>query len=159
MMPDICGAGHPTYKKLFCCFGPAHETPHSAPIRRGQWVTWLVAVSRPRKQTVAPDYDRPSRDADPTPRVLYLESEHYGRIGSKSNGRCWYCGAGFSRLKRTLDHVVPRSRGGPNDPSNLVFACQPCNTAKASMSLEFYREHVQRTQRRERVVFYGEAIE
>jgi 5-methylcytosine-specific restriction endonuclease McrA len=30
----------------------------------------------------------------------------------------------------TLDHVVPRSRGGPGSLSNLVPACGPCNVAK-----------------------------
>jgi hypothetical protein len=28
------------------------------------------------------------------------------------------------------DHVVPRSRGGPDDATNIVMACQPCNSAK-----------------------------
>lgn len=152
MILDICGVPHPTYKKLWCTLGPSHKSPHSAPIRRGQWVNWLVAGIGPKliKEVV--------ESAPATLRILLLENEDYGRIGSKSKGRCWYCGLGFSSLKRTLDHVVPRSKGGPNDPSNLVFACQPCNTAKASMSLEFYRLHVQRTQQRERVIFYGETL-
>jgi 5-methylcytosine-specific restriction endonuclease McrA len=31
----------------------------------------------------------------------------------------------------TLDHVIPRSKGGNNLPSNLVTSCEPCNTRKA----------------------------
>lgn len=45
----------------------------------------------------------------------------------RDRNRCGYC-AGWAR---TVDHVRPRSRGGPNTWSNLVACCAPCNTAKA----------------------------
>ncbi|SUA43677.1 HNH endonuclease [Nocardia africana] len=41
--------------------------------------------------------------------------------------RCGYC-AGWAR---TVDHIRPRSRGGPNTWNNLIAACGPCNTRKA----------------------------
>lgn len=44
--------------------------------------------------------------------------------------RCIYCGA--TDLPLTLDHVVPRSRGGPDTIDNLVPACLPCNCAKGA---------------------------
>lgn len=40
---------------------------------------------------------------------------------------CHYCGR-TTRL--TKDHVIPRSRGGSDDDSNIVFACRNCNAAK-----------------------------
>ena len=40
---------------------------------------------------------------------------------------CAYCG----RHGDTVDHVVPRSRGGSNAWDNLVCACRPCNNRKA----------------------------
>ena len=43
--------------------------------------------------------------------------------------RCQYCGVG-SRL--TVDHVVPRSRGGPSEWENIVTACAPCNLRKGN---------------------------
>ncbi len=42
--------------------------------------------------------------------------------------RCSYCGS--ERGPFHLDHVVPRSRGGPDDPINLVNACRTCNLEK-----------------------------
>jgi 5-methylcytosine-specific restriction endonuclease McrA len=42
---------------------------------------------------------------------------------------CQYCGA-TDRL--TMDHVVPKSRGGPDTWENLVAACVPCNNRKGS---------------------------
>ncbi len=41
---------------------------------------------------------------------------------------CQYCGCG-TRL--TLDHVIPRSRGGASTWDNVVTACSPCNLRKS----------------------------
>ena len=40
--------------------------------------------------------------------------------------RCQYCGA----AAENIDHVIPRSRGGPHTWENVVAACRPCNTRK-----------------------------
>lgn len=40
---------------------------------------------------------------------------------------CQYCG---SREELTFDHVIPRSRGGPTDWTNIVAACAACNVRK-----------------------------
>lgn len=42
--------------------------------------------------------------------------------------RCAYCGTADGPFE--LDHVVPRSRGGPDSPKNLVRACFGCNRGK-----------------------------
>lgn len=46
--------------------------------------------------------------------------------------RCGYCNG----WARTVDHIRPRSRGGPNTWSNLIAACGPCNTHKANRTPE-----------------------
>lgn len=43
---------------------------------------------------------------------------------------CAYCGGYAS----TVDHLVPLSRGGPNDWLNTVAACTGCNHRKASLT-------------------------
>jgi 5-methylcytosine-specific restriction endonuclease McrA len=48
-------------------------------------------------------------------------------IFKRDNFRCVYCGRPDSL---TLDHVIPRSRGGRESWHNLVTACQRCNTLK-----------------------------
>ena len=45
---------------------------------------------------------------------------------------CQYCG---STKDLTLDHVIPRSKGGPHTWDNVVAACQPCNYSKGDRSL------------------------
>lgn len=49
------------------------------------------------------------------------------RLLATQKGRCYYCG---EKRKLTVDHVVPLSRGGSNEPSNLVLACKHCNSSK-----------------------------
>jgi len=49
--------------------------------------------------------------------------------------RCFYCdvpfaGRGQGPDHRTVDHRIPRSRGGSEGLANLVFACYSCNQAK-----------------------------
>ncbi len=47
--------------------------------------------------------------------------------------RCQYCG---SRDRLTIDHVMPKSRGGRDTWENLVAACTPCNNRKGSRTPE-----------------------
>jgi 5-methylcytosine-specific restriction endonuclease McrA len=55
-------------------------------------------------------------------RALFARDDH----------RCVYCGSA-SRL--TLDHVVPRSRGGDSVWENVVTSCAPCNLRKGNRLL------------------------
>lgn len=50
----------------------------------------------------------------------------------RDGGRCQYC----SRRAESIDHVVPRSRGGTHSWDNVVAACRRCNTAKRDRLLE-----------------------
>ncbi len=46
--------------------------------------------------------------------------------------RCGYCDS----WAQTVDHIRPRSRGGPNTWGNLIACCGPCNTSKADRTPE-----------------------
>ncbi len=43
---------------------------------------------------------------------------------------CQYCGQRVGWGELTYDHLVPRSRGGRTEFSNIVTACKPCNARK-----------------------------
>ena len=45
---------------------------------------------------------------------------------------CQYCGGTPPRSDLTLDHVVPRSRGGATEWENVVVACRACNQRKGN---------------------------
>ena len=66
----------------------------------------------------------------PRPRVKLSRREVFAR----DRHTCQYCGRQAHDL--TLDHVVPRHRGGGHTWENLVAACKPCNHRKGGKTLE-----------------------
>lgn len=46
---------------------------------------------------------------------------------------CRYCGAKAPDVPLTVDHVVPVTLGGGDEPNNLVTACTACNAGKSSV--------------------------
>ena len=54
-------------------------------------------------------------------------------IYDRDNHTCQYCGNWFSNNKLTLDHVIPKSKGGPKSWENLVTSCQKCNQKKGNL--------------------------
>ncbi|WP_331050830.1 HNH endonuclease [Gemmatimonas sp.] len=55
---------------------------------------------------------------------------------ARDDYQCQYCGRRSNELKTreslTRDHLIPMSRGGTNEWSNVVTACSSCNTRKAN---------------------------
>lgn len=49
---------------------------------------------------------------------------------ARDRNRCQYCGHLFPTSELSIDHVVPRSQGGPDTWENLVCACVKCNARK-----------------------------
>jgi 5-methylcytosine-specific restriction endonuclease McrA len=45
---------------------------------------------------------------------------------------CQYCGERFDTESLTCDHIVPRSRGGVTEWTNMVTSCIPCNVRKSN---------------------------
>ena len=66
----------------------------------------------------------------PRPRVSLSKRE----ILRRDNFTCQYCGRQMRHL--TLDHIIPRHRGGPHSWRNLVAACTPCNRRKGNRAPE-----------------------
>ena len=55
------------------------------------------------------------------------------RIYKRDNYECVYCGL---NKQLTLDHVIPKSRGGRNEWTNLVTCCFKCNLKKSNRTPE-----------------------
>ena len=67
-------------------------------------------------------YDRiPQREVAFTRHNIFARDKH----------RCSYCGRKKPTDELDLDHVLPRSRGGPHEWGNVVTSCRPCNLKKA----------------------------
>jgi len=94
---------------------------------------------------------RTSTDTYPWPHVIRLVTYvHVPRAAqrkisrralfARDNWRCVYCGTAGGRL--TLDHVVPRSRGGDSVWENVVTSCAPCNLRKGNRLPEEVAMHL-----------------
>lgn len=57
-------------------------------------------------------------------------------IFARDKSVCQYCGHRFPRTELTIDHVIPRSRGGTDSWENLVLACTSCNLRKRDRTPE-----------------------
>lgn len=68
-------------------------------------------------------------------RTYGASGEHSGKdillIGERQGWRCWYCQSDC-RANYHIEHRIPLSRGGSNDPGNLVVACPKCNLSKGN---------------------------
>lgn len=75
--------------------------------------------------------------------LRYVYVEHVVRVHDESRAtlpgvlrrdshRCGYC----ADWAHTVDHIRPRSRGGPNTWANLIACCGPCNSMKADRTPE-----------------------
>ncbi len=62
----------------------------------------------------------------PRPRIRLSRREIFRRDGYT----CQYCGRSSARL--TIDHVIPRERGGRTEWTNVVTACPECNQKKGN---------------------------
>lgn len=61
------------------------------------------------------------------------------QLYTDQDGRCAYCGASiFWQVRRDvhIDHVQALSRGGSNNPDNLLLTCSHCNLSKGSKTYE-----------------------
>ena len=110
------------------------ERLHYVPLRRAVALLLakkaeIVEASERRLRAVAVDL--------PEPRVIRLlryvfvpfRSPHVTRRKIlQRDGRCQYCGSVAGPL--TVDHLVPRSRGGATSWENCVAACLACNQRK-----------------------------
>lgn len=56
-------------------------------------------------------------------------------IWDRDDHTCFWCARRMTLVKATLEHLMPRSIGGPDIPANLVLACTVCNHWRGDLSL------------------------
>ena len=72
----------------------------------------------------------------------YIDEEYFTLPCTRKNvlirddSRCQYCAKRFYDVDLTIDHVIPRSKGGTSLWSNVVAACKPCNQKKRDFLVE-----------------------
>tara|TARA_R110002074_G_scaffold349387_1_gene519823 strand:- start:1815 stop:2315 length:501 start_codon:yes stop_codon:yes gene_type:complete len=83
---------------------------------------------------------RSAKKAFQVPSVIvlfrYIDEKYFTLPCTRKNiilrdeSQCQYCTKRFREHDLTIDHVVPRSKGGKSVWSNVVVACKPCNQFK-----------------------------
>ena len=61
------------------------------------------------------------------------------RILQKYNGRCAYCGRSISMSTMSVDHLVPKCKGGTGAFDNLLPSCLECNHLKNNDDISVFR--------------------
>lgn len=72
------------------------------------------------------------------PTGTWIRAEKRLAIYLRDGFRCLACGRSLRRARPfdvTLDHVLPTSKGGSNDPDNLYTCCRSCNSSRQEKSL------------------------
>lgn len=108
----------------------------------GELVSTLIDPSLLIEEPARPSFpagpmDRWGYEGPITPRLSEKEwLPLRWRILQRDEFTCRYCGIeGKEAVKWCVDHIVPLSRGGTNDESNLVACCSPCNSSKSDRLL------------------------
>lgn len=72
---------------------------------------------------------KPTKKDKRTPRSFSI-------LANETNCCCIYCGNPLTIQAVTYDHIIPRSLGGSRGIDNIVTACESCNRAKSSLSVD-----------------------
>ena len=103
--------------------------------------TWLeISTLRAADKQLHDDWIRGINFELQVPRVIRLlsfdrvprQSVRFNRrnLFARDGNHCQYCGKSFPTSELSLDHIVPRSRGGETSWENIVCACVACNVRK-----------------------------
>jgi 5-methylcytosine-specific restriction endonuclease McrA len=76
------------------------------------------------------------------PRDIHRRRITRKAVLARDSWTCQYCGA--SKHTLTVDHVIPRSRGGESVWENIVASCAPCNRKKGNRLPKEVRMHPKR---------------
>ena len=69
---------------------------------------------------------------------LPIRDVKYSRMSLFERDRytCCFCNQKFPKLQLTVDHILPRSKGGTTSWMNTITSCKPCNSLKADRTPE-----------------------
>lgn len=76
--------------------------------------------------------------------------EDVDNLRIRQNENCFYCGIKMTaegRLKETIDHIVPVSKGGTHTAANIVLGCWECNMSKRDQDFETFIARTDRPHR------------
>jgi 5-methylcytosine-specific restriction endonuclease McrA len=118
---------------------------HLVPLSTVPWQDAMVLIFQGKATAIQnySDFARTPNTEYKIPSVIVLKNyKHFNKkaklnkfnIKLRDEFTCQYCGKVHSHKALTIDHVMPKSKGGKNSWDNLVTACKPCNHSKKNKS-------------------------
>ncbi len=109
------------------------------PVEDGEpFIQWSQGRIKIPKFTLLRDYDK-----IPKRKVVFCRRN----IWRRDHKRCQYCGEEPANDDVTIDHIVPKSKGGLSIFENCVLSCTACNLKKANRTLQQAGMKLRRTKR------------
>jgi 5-methylcytosine-specific restriction endonuclease McrA len=132
-------------RRAFCLL--AKDLAEVVNLEDGQFATYTFETWREVSEFRArhfrkedDDWVRTASAAIQVPRIIRLmgydrlpkQTVKFNRrnIFARDNNQCQYCGKKFPTSELSLDHVIPRSKGGQTTWENIVCSCVACNVRK-----------------------------
>ena len=87
-----------------------------------------INTSKPKKKQ---DKSTKKKVTKVKKRSRYISSSVRVDVLKRDNYRCVFCGATAQETQLQIDHIIPFSKGGNNELSNLQTLCIECNRGKS----------------------------
>lgn len=112
---------------LLCSFEEWADHHHKNPdeVEEARW------IRTPSMKILAPEVVVLKRYGERPPRKVSFNRPN---LAKRDQHTCQYCGVALPMDDLTIEHVFPRSRGGPTTWENCVAACTECNSRKADQT-------------------------
>ena len=89
---------------------------------------------KPKKPTATKSKSKPNQDKEK--RSRHIPASVRVSVLHRDGYKCLFCGCSAKQVQLEVDHIIPFSQDGSNDPSNLQTLCFDCNRGKGARRLK-----------------------
>lgn len=110
--------------------------PYPVPVTWEEWIklpvrSWDLAIHS-CKLTIRVPTVVVAKNYSKMPVKMWKGKPSKDAIFTRDGGRCQYTGKQLDKKVSTIDHVIPKSKGGSNDWTNLVLTSKELNSKKGN---------------------------
>lgn len=91
---------------------------------------------KPKVKKSAAIKSRAKLNQDSSKRSRYIPTSVRVSVLHRDDYKCVFCGCSSQQVQLEVDHIMPFSKGGNNDLSNLQTLCTDCNRGKGARFLK-----------------------
>ena len=91
---------------------------------------------RVKAEKPKPQKSRPKPKQKSETRSRHIPASVRVSVLHRDGYKCRFCGRSSRQVQLEIDHIIPFSKGGSNELSNLQTLCMECNRGKSARNLE-----------------------